>query len=61
MVGEDHMAKLVKRRTVGQGFVLVQQKVTDTAQDLLELKNVKTRNAQIHFLERSGNVVVKNQ
>ena len=61
MVDADHMVKLVKRKTVGQGFVLVQQKVTDTAQDLLELKNVKTRRVQIHFLERSGDVVVKNQ
>jgi hypothetical protein len=32
-----------------------------TAQDLLELKNVKTHHVQTHFLERSGDVVVKNQ
>ena len=29
--------------------------------DLLELKNVKTRHAQIHSLEESGSVVVRNR
>ena len=55
------LVKPARQKEAGLVFVLAPRKVTLTVQDLQELKNVKTRRAQIHSLEESGNVVAKNR
>jgi hypothetical protein len=56
-----HLAKKDKLKVAEIEFGQALKKAMLIAQDLLELKNVKTHHAQIHFLEKSGNVVAKNQ
>jgi len=61
MANVAHSGKQAKQKVAVTEFVPAQQKVMLIAQDLPASKNVKIHRAQIHFLERSGNVVVKNQ
>ena len=61
MANVAHSGKPAKQKVAATEFVPAQQKVMHTAQDQLASKNVKIRHAQIHFLERSGNVAAKNQ
>ena len=60
MAGVGLLASLEKQKAVVQESVQAPRKVMLTVQDLRELKNVKIRHVQIHFLEESGNVAAKN-
>ena len=61
MANVVHLAKKDKQKEAEIEFAQEQKKVMLIAQDLQELKNVKTRHVQTHYLEKSGNVVAKNR
>ena len=61
MASVVRLVKRDKQKEAEIGSVREQKKVMLIAQDLQELRNVKTRHVQTHYLEKSGNVVVKNR
>ncbi len=61
MASVAHSDRPAKLKAAAIEFDQEQKKVMRIAQDQPALKNVKIHRAQIHFLERSGNVAGKNQ
>ena len=61
MVNADHLDRPAKLKVVEIESDQVQKKATLIVLGLLELKNVRTRHALIHYLEKNGNAAAKNR